>query len=220
MELQPAKRFEWERIVRRVRLGKSTKLVAMVLASYADTSGGSVRPGEPRLAGACEMGASTVRRHVATLVEMGLLERVSNGGGPGKWAACYRLVVPDDLLWRVPMLGPDEVSPLTQVSGVQPEDLWTTPVDSQNSAHLGERSSSPDPGPDSPNSAHFRGELRSLSGVTPLTQVSAHHPLPPKDQPTHDTSGSPPRDARPVEDRSIHVLPAPAGWRTRTEMTS
>jgi hypothetical protein len=217
VELQPAKRFEWERIVRRARLGKATKLVAMVLASYADASGGNVRPGEERMAGACEMGASTVRRHVAALVEAGLLERVSNGGGPRKWAACYRLVVPDDLLWRVPMLGPDEVTPLTQVSGVP---LWTDPVDEQNSAHLGERSSGPDPGADSPNSAHFGGELRSLSSRTPLTQVSAHHPRPTKDQPPTDTPVSPPRDARRVEERSIHVVPAPAGWRTRTELTS
>ncbi|WP_157376133.1 hypothetical protein [Allokutzneria albata] len=45
VELLPASRFEWERIIRRARLTKPVKLVALLLATYADPDGTRVRPG-------------------------------------------------------------------------------------------------------------------------------------------------------------------------------
>ena len=187
MSLQPAKRYEWERIVRRCILGRQTKLVALVLATYASPDGSNVRPGVERLAAVCDMGESTVRRHVTALLAAGLIERVGNGGGPRKLAAVYRLTVPEDLLETVPMLDPDERTPLATVSAVRPVDnhgtpltqqSGVTPVDNSNSAHSGERCSDE-------NSAHFGTELRSLSRGTPLTLApNSAHPgeRPPTDQ--------------------------------------
>ncbi len=164
--IQPAGRFEWERIVRRCRIGGKVKLVGFTLAQYGDEKGRNIRPGVARLAAVCEMGESTVRRHVDTLLQLGLIERVSNGGGPTRQAAVYRLVIPADLLERVPMLDPDEITPLTVGSGVR---LWIAPrepVDNEgNSAQSDERSTERDV-----------SQLRSVSGVTPLSLAgnSAH----------------------------------------------
>ena len=37
-------RFEWERVLRRLALGASTKGVALMLAGYADRDGGNIHP--------------------------------------------------------------------------------------------------------------------------------------------------------------------------------
>jgi hypothetical protein len=110
-EFHPCDRFEWERIVRRVRMPAKVKLLAMVLASYADQDGSRVRPGLDRLAGVTGQGERTIQRHLAELRgAFGLIEEVSRGGGRGRTAraAEYRLVVPDDLLDRAVLLGTDE----------------------------------------------------------------------------------------------------------------
>lgn len=219
MTLHLAKRFEWERIVRRVVMPAATKLVAFTLAQYGSQNGDAIHPGFERLAAVCGMGHSTVRRHVDALLALGLVERVSNGGGPNKLAARYRLTIPEDLLERVQMLDPDERTPLATVSAVEafltdPTPLTRgsgdpdihTPVEAEISARPGERSLES-------NSAHLEPELRSFRDRTPLTQMSAHHPYtPPLEHhpPTalKVTSPGPPLAAsRPI--------PAPADWRTR-----
>jgi hypothetical protein len=112
-ELQPAGRFEWERVVRRCLLPKDTKLVAFTCATYADPDGSRVRPGVPRLAAVAGMGQSTLRRHLQALAEIGLLERVSHGGGHGRErGARWRLTVPSDLLDRVQLLDLPESTPM------------------------------------------------------------------------------------------------------------
>lgn len=145
--LQAASRFEWERVVRRCLIPGPTKLVAYTLAQYGNVQGESIRPGVSRMAAVCGMGESTVRRHLDALQKFGLIERLANGGGPTKLAARYRLTIPEDLLERIRLLGPDELTPLTQASGVQgskkgPSALiqasGVTPVDNHELRSLGE----------------------------------------------------------------------------------
>jgi hypothetical protein len=205
--LQPAMRFEWERVVRRCRIGKTLKLVAYTLAQYGDDDGTNIRPGILRLAAVCgEMGASTLRRYVDQLLALGLIERVANGGGRNRLAAVYRLTIPEDLLDRVELLDTDEVTPPSTVSAVrrgaaraevgnsahsnEPSKAVENRVDKEstagNSAPVTERST-PVEKPRGPrNSAQFENELRSLPGVTPLTQGER----PPKTNQTHQPSRS------------------------------
>ena len=73
--LHPCKRFEWERIVRRCLIPRATKFVAFTLAQYGSANGDQIRPGVARLAAVCEMGESTVRKHLDALRKLGLVER-------------------------------------------------------------------------------------------------------------------------------------------------
>jgi hypothetical protein len=117
-ELQPANRFEWERIVRRCLVPAQVKLVAFVLAQYGNQHGSEIRPGVGRLAAVCGISERSAKRHVAALLAYGLIERLANGGGPRQRAATYRLTVPVDLLEQVPLLGPDEGTQAIQVARV------------------------------------------------------------------------------------------------------
>lgn len=184
--LHPCKRFEWERIVRRCLIPRATKFVAFTLAQYGSANGEQIRPGIARLAAVCEMGESTVRKHIDALRKLGLVERVSNGGGPNQMAARYRLTVPDDLLERVQLLDPDETTPLATVSAVRPP---RGPVDNEDSATQGERSSRE-------NSAHSSTELRSFSGVTPL-DIGGNSATPGERPPT-DQGGIPTNSHQPA----------------------
>ncbi|WP_337456598.1 helix-turn-helix domain-containing protein [Prescottella sp. D32] len=106
-ECLPSDRFEWERIVRRVHMVQSTKLLAFVLATYADMNGSRVRPGVGRLSRVAGVTDRTVKRALATLRELGLIERVKQGNRWAGHADEYRLTIPTNLL-DLPMLDPDE----------------------------------------------------------------------------------------------------------------
>jgi len=93
--LVPLGRFDWERVIRSFEVDPTTKLVALMAATYAGKKGNHVRPGEQLLATDCGLGASTVRKHLARLVTLGLLDLVSRGGGPNRRASEYRLVAPE-----------------------------------------------------------------------------------------------------------------------------
>ncbi len=219
--LQPAKRYEWERIVRRCVLPRQVKLVAFLLAQYGDMKGEDIRPGVPRLAAVAGMGESTVRRHLDELRRLGLIECVAHGGGRNQLAARYRLTVPEDLLERVQMLDPDERTPLATVSAVR----------AGNSAHSDERS-------EGSYSAHSGTVLRSFPDPTALISgpYSAHPgERLPTDQGDHTrehqdpsspnaTSPAAPADTTPgqgphgltgTHDQPARPVPAPPGWRTR-----
>lgn len=105
-----AGRYEWERIIRRVQLGRTTKFVALTLATYADADGSRVRPGEARLAAVTELTERAVRNSLKTLRELGLIERVYKGGRHGTYgvATVYRLTIPTNLLDRVELLDAEE----------------------------------------------------------------------------------------------------------------
>jgi DNA-binding transcriptional ArsR family regulator len=102
-ELEPIRRFRWEKDVLRCVLPPMTKLVALVLATYADADGGNAHPGEDRLAVACGLSDRTVRDHLARLRDLGLIERTFSGSAAGrrKLADCHRLTEPTDLVDRI-----------------------------------------------------------------------------------------------------------------------
>lgn len=121
-------RFEWERLIRRCRLGfyegekqdprrwvphATVQHVALVLATYADLDGTRVRPSAQRVANVCDLDERRVRACITHLRNTNLLELVraarspGRNGGPGR-SAEFRMSVPDDLLERVAHLDPDE----------------------------------------------------------------------------------------------------------------
>ena len=178
-ELQPCDRFEWEKIVRRCQFrhlrraaARDLKVVALVLATFGDGHGEDVRPGVPRLARVCLMGESTVRRYVDALLELGLLERVANGGGRGvngrPTAARYRLTTPSDLLEWVDLLDPDDGTPLSHGERSSPVDNPATPL------MQGERSSDQG-GPATPLTSEATPLTSASNSAHPW--VSAYQPL-------------------------------------------
>lgn len=120
-------RFEWERLIRRCRLGfyegktkdpkrwvrhATVQQVALVLATYADMDGTRIRPSAALVARVSELDERTVRICVQRLRRLNLLELVRHprspgrGGGEGRPAE-FRMSVPADLLERVAHLDPE-----------------------------------------------------------------------------------------------------------------
>ncbi|MFD0851428.1 hypothetical protein ACFQ07_04320, partial [Actinomadura adrarensis] len=86
----PVGRFEWERVIRRCRLGfyegrtkdprrwvrnATVQQVALMLATYADMDGTRIRPRLETVAAVCEIDVRTVRISVARLRWLNLLEQ-------------------------------------------------------------------------------------------------------------------------------------------------
>lgn len=105
--LKPVDRFEWERIVRRMRMASGTKYLAVVLATYADQDGTRVRPGVECLARVMCVSEKTVKRALSDLRDMGLIQRTKQGNRHAGLADEYRLVHPSNMADR-PMLDPEE----------------------------------------------------------------------------------------------------------------
>lgn len=104
---QPKDRFEWERIVRRVRMPSSAKFLALTMATYADQDGTRVRPGIERLALVMCVSEKTVDRGMSTLRELGLVKLTKRGNRHANQSDEYRLTAPASILDR-PILDPDE----------------------------------------------------------------------------------------------------------------
>lgn len=103
-------RFDWERTVRRIVMPsnlRATKLVALMLATYADADGSSVYPGTERLADVCQLGRSTVHASLKWLREDAwLIHRHEHGNNKGgrKLADKYQLCRPSDWEERFTLL--------------------------------------------------------------------------------------------------------------------
>jgi hypothetical protein len=93
----PPSRFVWEKTVRNARLGVSSTAVALVLATYANADGSSVRPGVSRVATGLGVSTRTVDRAMARLREEGYLLKVREGNSRAGKADEYRLSLPLDL---------------------------------------------------------------------------------------------------------------------------
>lgn len=92
---------DWTDIVRRARLGPTVKLVALVIASYANADGTKVFPGVARLAVQCEVDYRTVQRALAALRKAGLIEVVRRGARRAGQSDEYRLIIAADVLERI-----------------------------------------------------------------------------------------------------------------------
>lgn len=104
-------RYEWERIMRRVRFGSPmTKYVGMVLAQYANTDGSNAFPSQDKLARVCEVSEKTVRTALGEMRARGLIVRDRKGGmrGTQAFSDVYHLAIPADLLDANELLPPDE----------------------------------------------------------------------------------------------------------------
>lgn len=105
-------RYDWERIVRRAQLPAPVKLVAFVMATYADRDGSRVYPGVARLVAVTGLSERSVRNALKVLRDKGLIQRVYKGGhrGVNAFTDVHRLAIPAELFETVEMLGPDEVA--------------------------------------------------------------------------------------------------------------
>jgi hypothetical protein len=98
---------------------RTIKLVAYRLAWWADADGRNVCPSVARIAVVCELDYTTVKACLRVLREVGLLVRVTRGGGRagrGSDATLYRLTVPADLLEIVAHRSPDDIRDLMRVA--------------------------------------------------------------------------------------------------------
>lgn len=151
-------RYEWERLVRRVRLGAPSKHVALTMATYANRDGTGIYPGQLRLVAVTELSERSVRDALKKLRGIGLLVRVREGSRNGRRAFAdeYALAIPADLLDRVELLDPDE-SP---------------------AAPAADRLGSPAPGSKSPagdSGSPAGGAAITGTSCPPPTQIPSHY---------------------------------------------
>lgn len=113
VERLPAGRFTWERDLRASTLSIRTKGVAMIMASYANANGASIRPGHTQLAADTSVSVATLKRALAELHAAGFIDTVargrSYGRGGGGFASEYRLTLPRASLFpaiKVPPVAP------------------------------------------------------------------------------------------------------------------
>lgn len=188
----------WTSTIRRARISRERKLVALMVSSYANTDGTSVRCGVARLATDCQIGYSTARRHLAWLRQVGLVQLVKAGNRRAGRADEYRLTISAHTEEHVHVPTLDEYSAL--IEGVN---------DANRAAQKGRRLThqrSPEPSAEPTDPVEFSAltmtsaePVYQRSPATPLalTQVSPHLSVitshPKSDLPT---GGAPPPDPR------------------------
>ena len=91
---------DWVNVVRRARLGRTTKFIALLLASRADADGTRIFPGVARLAVEAECDYRTARRALDRLRKAGLIEVARRGARRSGKSDEYRLILVPDLLER------------------------------------------------------------------------------------------------------------------------
>lgn len=105
-------RFEWERVIKKCTFQQSaTKLVALLLATYASEDGTSVRPGRERLSIVAGLSPKHVSTQLGKLEDLGLVLKLHNGssyGRRGGLASVYRLTAPGEL-YQIYMDDPSEL---------------------------------------------------------------------------------------------------------------
>lgn len=182
---------KWYGVVRRARLDDyKKKTVALVVGSYANTDGTSVKCGVARLAADCEMGFSTARRYLAWMREVGLIELVKVGNRKSKRSDEYRLTVHPHTVKAINALGEDEYRDLVdgmKVTNRAGEKNRRLSALTQEVSAEATGSGDPD---DDPSALTHRSErrngfLRSPMGEPP--PLSKRSPL---------TGGAPPPDPR------------------------
>lgn len=111
-------RFDWERVVRASQMEPTTKLVALLLGTYASKDGSNVRPGLKRLSAHTGLSTRSMNRALVSLRSLGFLDRVSRGSNIGEVRAdVYQLVIPT--VPQVPPTSPPQVPPTSLVKADQ-----------------------------------------------------------------------------------------------------
>lgn len=87
--------FEWTKHLRYVRVKKATKLVGLMLATFANPDGREAYPGMARLSVACGMDYKTVKRALAELLAAGLIVKADDHSGTRGRYNVYYLTLPD-----------------------------------------------------------------------------------------------------------------------------
>lgn len=99
-------------LIRRARIGRDRKAAAMIIASYADSSGRSIYCGISRLALDLEVSYSTAKRYLKWLRDVQLIERVRKGNARRGQSDQYRLIFGPDLIEHIELPDPAEYESL------------------------------------------------------------------------------------------------------------
>lgn len=169
---EPLTLRQWTDVVRRCRLGRTAKAVALVLATYADSDGTRVFPGLARIAVDAEVSYNVAQTALTKLRKVGLVEQVGYGARRRGSANEYRLILAPDLLDRVDVLTPAQVR---------------LEADRKQATHSGDRSKTK-PGPDQ--------EPLDLGPTTPAPEVIHRAdlgptPCAPENDPNEDLGPTP-----------------------------
>ncbi|MBC7723707.1 MAG: hypothetical protein H7146_03020 [Burkholderiaceae bacterium] len=117
-DLAGSDKFDWEKVIGRATvLPPGPTLVAYALMQWASPKGENVRPGIALLSRTTRLSERSVRRHLATLRDYGLIEKVANGSSFTGYADVYRMTTSIEGLDRLA---------LWPLRGTQPVD---NPVD-------------------------------------------------------------------------------------------
>lgn len=176
----------WFETVRRARMGRELKLVALTVGSYANADGRGIFPGTARLAVDMDYSYRTAQRHLAELCRIGLLERVRRVRVRGK-SDVYRLVLAADLLDLLDLPSPTEYH--DQIKVVAEKNRRGRPVDNSTMADHPPKSvpDTPLSGTD-PRTGH---ETTSVPDTDPPVTSDDAHPPTNGDGPTR--SDGPPK---------------------------
>jgi hypothetical protein len=216
---------KWFGVVRRARLDLKRKNVALVIGSYANTDGTSVKCGVARLAADCEMGFSTARRYLAWMRDAGLIELVKVGNRKSKRSDEYRLTVHPHTEKAINALAEDEYREL--VDGMKAtnrarEKNWRLSALTQEASAETTASAPPDEEPsaltqetsaDEVFCAHSMSERPPLSKRSPLTGGApppGPRRRPPPSASATDERESPSDPLTPAQDQQRNSLPREA----------
>ncbi len=127
---QPAGNYAWSRWIRRADLPQPTKVVALILGTYANKDGSNVRVGQDRLADEAGSDTRYVRDSLAILLHLGLLEITHKGRRAGD-ADTYRLTTPGPGHPPIPMRRDKNGAPIDSngepLTGRRPKALAVRP---------------------------------------------------------------------------------------------
>jgi hypothetical protein len=102
----------WNALVRRARIGRERKAVALTISSYANRDGTGIHCGVATLAVDCEIGYSTARRYLAWMREVGLIELVKSGNVRRGLSDEYQLTLGPDVREHLKVPQDDEYKAL------------------------------------------------------------------------------------------------------------
>lgn len=186
--LYPKDRFEWERLVRRVKMHPTTKLVALTLASYGNRNGTNAHPGNRLLAADCCIHERSVERHLEWLRDHGLIFRTFRGSAAGrqKLADTYQLVQADNLPDLVEFTPEHPTQVSGDEAGTPDTHVGTSPVDDEGTPDTDDGSSEPE---------HPTSDEEHPTPMSGTPDIEGRSP---------DTGVAPPSFTTKLDDQEVH----------------